>query len=295
MPHLTEFLQWVNEDVGGDIDHIEDEYYGRTMKDSLTRHYVQDRQKGGVRMSNLGKPAVLLALAKLGYVEPEPRGKSRFIFHVGDMFENWLEVMMRAYGIDILELQPTLTHMGITGHADYIIKCPHCDVPLLLEAKTMSANYFRQFSREPNEDRGYITQLAMYQAATGLDCAWMCLDKGNNTVFEVTPNFGQFQAALHRAQKVIDRVSKVQSEDDVLSLFRPPPPRPEVFQKVPTGDYILPTALSFSPFRHALYKLSTRNNNYNKMTTYVDDYADTQYMKEQLDKLVQEGVIYKNV
>lgn len=159
--HLNDFTDWLNNRVGGEglLPDINSGDYGQAMKDSLWRHYAQDRQKGGIRMSNLGKPAAVLALAHLGYSEPEPKGKSRFIFHVGDMFENWLEVMLRVYGIEILDSQPTLTWGSITGHADYIIKSPVTGKPIVVEAKTMSDNYHHTLI---THNHSISTHLAMH-------------------------------------------------------------------------------------------------------------------------------------
>lgn len=295
--HLDDFCQWLNEDVGGEglLPDIKHGDYGLAMKDSLHRHYAQDRQKGGVRMSNLGKPAVLLALAKLGYSEPEPKGKSRLIFHMGDMFENWLEVMLQVYGIEILDSQPTVTWNGVVGHADYVIKSPATGQNIVVEAKTMSENYFRMFSREQNDDRGYLTQLALYMQGLGMDGTWLCLNKGNATVHELYPDNGLLAASIRRVKKVLERIDRINTLDDVFLNFRPPPPHVEMFQKQPTGKYILPTSMSFSPFKSALYKITDGLNGYNKPTKYVDGVADTEHMKKELAFLLENGVIGRDV
>lgn len=294
MLHLTDFVEWLNSDVGGNgpLPNLLHGDYGVAMADSLSRHFAEDRQKGGVRMSNLGKPATLLALAKLGYIEPEPKGKSRLIFHMGDMYENFLEILMQAYGIEILDSQRELEwKYGLTGHLDYIIKSPVTGKPLIVEAKTMSDNYARLFSRRQDDDRGYITQLGLYSTCTGYDSTWLCLNKGNATTFEIETNPGLFMAALERAEKVMERLQEVNTLDDVLAKFRPPPPQKEVYQRKETGDYLLPMNFRWSPFRNALYKTYEQDNNYGKPTIYVEGYADTEHMKRELDKLVDSGMV----
>ena len=268
--------------------------YGQAMGDSLARHYAEDRQKGGLRMSNIGKPAVVLALAHLGYAEQEPKGRSRIIFHTGDMYENWLEVMLKVYGFEIIDSQPEVNYMGITGHADFVIREPKSGEPLIIEAKTMSEGYARMFSRELNDDRGYISQLAMYSAGLGHKATWVCWNKGNSETFEIVPNEGLMQQKLDRAEQVIERVRKVKTLDDVLKQVRVPPPRPEVYQKKETGRYLVPGSLSYSPFKRALYVTSDGRNNYGKETTYVDAIADTEHMREELKFLVDNGVVVLN-
>lgn len=293
MGYLDDFISWLNSDVGGEgpLPDLEHGFYGTEMGKSLSRHYVEDRQRGGLRMSNIGKPAAVLALLHLGYVEPEPRGKSRIIFHMGDMYENWLEVMLKVYGFEMLDSQPEVKFMGITGHADFVIRDPESKEPLIIEAKTMSEGYARMFQRELNDDRGYISQLAMYSRGLGYDATWVCFNKGNAETFEIVPNEGLMEQKLDRAEQVIRRVRLIRSVDDILEQVRVPPPRPEVYQKKETGKYLVPGSLSYSPFKRALYVTSDGKNNYGKDTTYVDSIADTEHMKRELESLVESGVI----
>lgn len=292
--HLADFCDWLNNKIGGDTITPElAKIYGQSMEQSINRHFNEERAKNGLRMSNLGKPAVILALAKLGYYEPEPAGVLRFIFHLGDVYENFIEIMMQAYGITILESQPLLEWHGIQGHADFVIESPVTGEPLLVEAKTMSDNYFRRFSKKPDDDRGYVTQLALYQNALGCDTSWLAFNKGKNINAEFRPDYDLFQMALVRAERVYKRVERVNTIDDVLKLFRPPPPGTEMFQKKPTGMRILPDSMAWSPFATALYKTSDGINNYGKPRVYVHDIANTEHMVNQLDYLVESGVLVK--
>src|SRR5215217_1359678 len=170
MFHLTDFCNWLNNEVGGNgpLPNLLHDDYGAALAGSLNKHFAEDRERGGLRMSSIGKPATLLALAKLGYSEPEPRGKSRIIFHIGDVFENLLEVLMQSYGIEILESQTELSLFGLTGHLDYVIRSPVTGEPIVVEAKTMNSNYTRKWKKTQDNDRGYVTQLAMYTAARKL-------------------------------------------------------------------------------------------------------------------------------
>jgi hypothetical protein len=296
MNHLSDFIDWMNNDVGGNgpLPNLLHGDYGSAMGQSLERHFVEDRQRGGVRMSNLGKPATLLALAKLGYTEPEPKGKSRLIFHMGDMFENFIEVMLQAYGIELLDSQIYLewdspSGLVVNGHADYLIKSPVTGEPVVVEAKTMSGNYARIFSKKQDDDRGYITQLSLYTEAKGVDGTWICLDKSTAGIFEIPLNPGLRVGALDRANKVLERVSKVEQLGDVLTMFRQPPAKPEIYKGNATGRYLLPVTLKMSPFRFALYEIYVDTNGYGKRTEYVEAYAGVEHMRKELDRLVAEG------
>jgi hypothetical protein len=210
MNHLSDFIDYMNNDVGGNgpLPDLLHGNYGTEVGKSLERHFVEDRQRGGVRMSNVGKPATLLALAKLGYTEPEPRGKLRFIFHFGDIFENFLEVMLQSYGIEILESQEVCTYTSksgiqMDGHLDYIIKSPVTGEPVIVEAKTMSVGYARMFRKFPDDDRGYVSQLSLYASSKGLDATWVCMDKGDSSLFELPLEKGLMIPSLDRVEKVV--------------------------------------------------------------------------------------------
>lgn len=300
MRHFDDFVRWFNEEVGGNghIPLVRNEgvqkSFGEAMEQSMFRHFGEDRQRGGLRMSSIGKPAVVQALAKLGYTELEPKGKSRYIFMTGDFFENSLECFFQMYGIHILEAQTSLEYLGISGHLDFVVKSPVTREPVIVEAKTMSSNYARMFKKEQDDSRGYLSQLAMYKASKQYDASWLCLDKGNSDLFEIEPNLGELDAALNRASQVISRMDRVKSLDDVLSTFRIPPPRPEKFRNAMTGKMIAPPSLSYSPFKTALYKITTEPNGYKRDTDYVVDLADTEHMKQELEFLVENGVIAYN-
>lgn len=286
------FCEWFNEEVGGDLD-----FEGTLgLDDSFKRHFTEERQKPGVRMSNLGKPAIVSALYQLGYSEPEPRGMLRYIFFLGDVFENALEVFMRNYGFKIISSQTsdpedTLVNWnGLPGHYDFIVEDKH-GIQTLVEAKTMSGNYSRTFRTNPDDDRGYLTQLALYADAKKLPGMWICMDKSTGMIFPVQPNPLVLKERRVRARQVLSRLNKVKSLDDVLTNFKAPPPRPEVYRGNESGKMLVPQSMAWSPFKTVVYKLTDAFNGYNKTTTYVNSMADVDHMKEELDFLVENGTL----
>ena len=289
---FEDFCNWFNNDIGSEIeDHV-----NLGLDAAFERHYKEERQKPGMRMSALGKPAMVTALQKLGYYEPEPRGHLRYIFFLGDVFENVLGELFKAYGYKVIADQTKhpedtkVTWNGLGGHFDYMIDVDGHKV--LIEAKTMSGNYARQFLKEPNDDRGYITQLALYRAALGNPlAAWLIMDKSTGLMHVVWPDLPYLDDALERAQKVMERLERVETLEDVFRLFRPPPGRPEVYQRQETGRYLVPTSMSFSPYKSAVYKLTQEPNGYNKMTDYVYAYGDAKHAKDRLDALVESGAL----
>lgn len=297
MQELENFCHWFNSEIGSGnkipsvVVDGEETTFGNAMQQSIIRHYSNDRQRGGLRMSSMGKPACVIALNHLGYSEPEPVGKSRFIFMTGDFFENALEIFLKMYGFNILDTQGTVTHNGITGHYDYVVEVD--GRPVLVEAKTMSDNYSRQFQRGPDDVRGYMTQVALYRSGLGgdMDVAWLCLNKGNGEVFMIEPDYDELDVALLRVDNILSRIYKVEELDDVFKYFKVPPPRPEVYRGAQTGKHLVPTSMSYSVYKNALYKLNEEPNGYNKMTTYVEDFADTEHLKRGIEHLMKTGEI----
>jgi hypothetical protein len=290
---FQDFVDWFNNEIGSELtDHV-----GLGLDAAFERHFKEERQKPGVRMSSMGKPALVTALQKLGYYEPEPKGHLRYIFFLGDVFENVLGVLLEAYGYKILADQtkhPEDTAVewgGLKGHFDYLVEID--GKPVVVEAKTMSGNYARQFYKEPNDDRGYITQLALYSAATGHPAVWLCMDKSDGKMTEVLPDVPYMVDAVERAKEVLDRLDGMESLEDAFNLFRPPPARPEVFQRQETGKHLVPTSMSFSPYKSAVYKLSPAFNGYNKLTDYVYAYGDAEHAEEELKGLVARGELYR--
>lgn len=306
---LADFCRWVNEEVGGQgpLPSLDHGSYGDRVAGSLNRHFAEDRQKGGLRISSMGKPAVLQALAALGYTELEPRGKMRWTFHLGDIYEHFIGLMLETYGYTILcdQMDPEATYvetLGVGGHYDYLVQTRE-EPALLVEVKTMGPGYARKFRKTPNDARGYITQLAMYQAAlseqyeTQVPAVWLCLDKGTGETFFVEPFPGLFQGALARVEMVVPLLRKVKSEDDVLAprgLFQAPPPQAEVYRRQQTGHFILPESMMYSPFAPAFYDLEPGLNGYNSPQRYVVGMKGPEAMKKTLEKLVMYGEVIKN-
>lgn len=289
---FSPFVSWFNHELG--FSEAEEHSVGDEIAYAFQRHFEKGEDYDDspvIRASNLGKPATLLALNKLGYVEPPLKGRVKFACYLGDVWESALEVFLKMHGYEIVATQDEIEWEGISGHFDFIVNDGKQDV--LVEAKSLSEGYSRVFMREPNDDRGYVTQLAIYTRATQLPGAWLCFNKGSGEMYQVLPNDGQLDAALYRGQKVIERMEEVHTVADVLKAFRPPPPVPEVYRKNQTGLYKLPQSLAWSPFASALYKITHGVNGYNKPTTYVDSIADAEHLEQELEFLVATGALVK--
>lgn len=285
---LEQFCYWFNNDVHGGL-HAENY---PSFDQAYRRHYVEDRQHNRVRASNIGKPAMITALQKIGYEEPSPTGNLLYTFMLGDVFEITAEALLLAREFDVVESQSHIEWNGIEGHLDFIVS--NGKQEFIVEVKTMSGNYARIFKQSPNDDRGYVTQLSLYSEAKQLPALWLCLDKSNQEMFQIPLTTEMRQAALNRAVNVKSRLDACQTVEDVFSLFAVPPCREEVYQRAKTGKFLAPSSLAYSPYKNVIYKTSDGFNGYGKPTTYVDGPADVEHAMEELDFLINTGALVFN-
>ena len=266
--------------------------YAASVKDSLLRQFVNKEKDDDrvLRLSSIGKPAVLQALnipsvreslMNLGLWYTEPISlKMREIFHRGDQFEAFLMFHLRRLGFSIRSTQETVTFMGVEGHTDAIIEKGGSE--LLLEVKTMSDAYFRKFVKEQDDERGYLTQLALYSHCTGLPAVWVCLNKGSHEIAIVEPNPDALATAKARAERIIPIFSKVEYFEDVITYFKAPPTVSEVYQKKKTGRELLNPSMKYSAYRNLFYHIFEEKNGYGKPTEYVADYVTPEDLRDEL-------------
>lgn len=303
---LLRYVKWFNEEMGSSplVGELDVAAFGESLGESIRRHFVTPERRNEVSISNLGYPAVVTALRKLGYREREPVGKVRFIFHMGDFFESFVEHTLPSAGLKVLSSQGVLDFEGIPGHYDFIVEDSE-GREFLLECKTMSDGYARRFMYRPDDERGYVTQLSLYSYSyarqRGLDeeffpAAWLCLNKGTSEVFIQVPDTNDAAAALERARAVVRRLEKVRGVEDVLKYFRVPPCREEIYQRQTTGKLLPPPSMAYSPFLHVFYRTYYATDGYNREKLYVERPSTQEEMLESLERLLDEGVIvYKKV
>lgn len=259
--------------------------YATALRNSLLRQFVKksnDVDKRVLRISSLGRPAVLQALnipsvreqlSELNLwnnVEPNSFAL-RDAFHRGDQFEAFMIFHLRRLGFNIISTQECVNFLGVEGHPDVVIE--RNGERLLLEIKTLSDNYFRQFVRDPDDERGYVTQLSLYQACLNVPAVWLCLNKCTHELVVVEPNVEALAKAKERAERIIPLFEKIKSFEDIFKYFKAPPPIREFFKRRQTGRKLLPLSMRYSPHRQLFYHILVEENGYGKATEYVVDYT----------------------
>lgn len=302
--------------------------FAKTMRASIVRQYVGDeanRKRTGIRVSSLGKPAVLSALSLPSVKEDVKRvigelpqddededgdavtERLRLIFHTGDWFEAWVAFQLDRLGYNRLpipegsrseddqwriEYQVPGLDVPVVGHLDHVVESEQPGgSPIIVEVKTMSDNYFKSFTglgysfKDDNavvydggdDERGYMTQLALYMSATGFDGAWLCLNKATSQMALVHPSTDDLAAALSRANKVAHALSNVHTLEDVFTKVAAPPGVPEIYKRKPTGMLLVPPSMKWSGLTELFYDIEYLKNGYGKKTAYVGDFDPAEY------------------
>lgn len=222
----------------------------RAVTKELERAFVRQytatpntRQRVGV--SQLGKPAVLTALAHLGLhniteesseVAFTSTGRQQWTFFLGDTFEviatSCYERITKG---KVEDAQLEVDFHGIKGHIDGITD-GH-----VLEFKTINGWDFEKFVNNPLDDlNGYTTQLSVYCHCLGLPGAWVVLNKWNGSLACVelkTPD----QESIERAAEIVKTLPRIRKKADVLKHFKPP----ELEWNARTKKYELPRDMRY--------------------------------------------------
>lgn len=291
---LERLLTYWKEGLDDDIDVItsDPDFYKRLLE----RQWRREREAHDkVSMSQLGKPVVLQWLHKHYPVEERMTGRLRYIFSVGDFFEQLVLDVCVSLGFKVEGAQDTYKYFAresddlfATGHVDSIIT--DGDERAVVEVKTMSDYYCKQFLKTPNDERGYLTQLSLYSSCTGLPGYWLIVNKGTNELHVVPLPDENYEDLLERAEDAIYTLHTAKSLEDVYEQWGPPEAEPEKHRRSLTGAYKVPSVVRYSPYRHCLYDIDTRKNGYYKPTDYVEAYVEPVDAEERARALVQRAV-----
>lgn len=277
--NLAEFVDWFNNEgnLGGlGHDPTRDALYAQAVRESFKSKFITCEQRTHIGVSELGRPTVLLGLKKLGFPGEDSTVQSAFNFHYGDWFEAFMTNLMEAFGLKITGKQHKLYFQGLTGHIDGFI-----GGELIVEIKSLSAKNFSKFTKYPSDDlHGYMTQLSVYMTQLGTDGVWLCFNKqaglDEDRLVIVRPPKDDIKAAVNRAREVVYALERIETLEIMFNYFEPPDPVAEVYKKQPTGYYLIPESMQYSPYADCFYEIEVALNNYKKETRYVCGILDTE-------------------
>lgn len=205
------------------------DYIGNECVDAFTTTYgVEPERK--LSVSSLYKEIMLLGFDKFGYRQLRSTNMvGKFHLFFGKVLEALVLALMREYGVDVHSLQETVEFEGIPGdgHIDAVYQ-----ENTVLDIKSMGSYYFKSFTSQPDDDRGYVTQLLVYKYAKQKKyCGVLAVDKWFGTLAYVpirdstivVRNNEEDEASLllSRAAAVAECINELQTMDDVWELSLP--------------------------------------------------------------------------
>lgn len=243
--------------------------YSQEVFNSAMRQYKEDRsvnaRKGCLRMSTLGKPAVLQMLelphiqedlTRMGVALTQQEvidERKSLMFHLGDVYEAWFGSYVRRQGLNVIP-PPTdtpqweFTYDGVKGHGDFVIQVPETNVYFMVDTKACGSRIVKDMVSDPVLNKPeYVTQISLYAHCLRKHLpigsvvvpvlAALALDERRIHYIHISRQ--QEDYCVARASKVIEALSSLKTFDEYQDYFMPPPGTPDLYYKKPTGRYLV--------------------------------------------------------
>lgn len=205
------------------------EKYGTLFANFLKTRYwpSEEKRKGALRMSNLGKPDRQLwyEVNMPEVAEPMPPGAfMKFAF--GDVIELLLLFLAEAAGHKVEGTQDEQEINGVKGHRDAVID------GVVVDAKSASSYAFKKFAEgrlEQDDPFGYVDQIQSYLFAGQTDP--IVTNKEEAAFLVVDKQLGHICLDKHERKKI--PYDKIVDHKRALVQQKDPPKR--CFDPVPDG------------------------------------------------------------
>lgn len=238
-----------------DTINVSPEFLGQFSEDLtslVASRFIKTERKGGLRMSNIGRPDRQLWYDVNWTGELEALTPATLIkFMYGDIIEHLMLLLARQAGHVVEFEQTELELEGITGHPDAVID------GVVVDVKSASSYSFEKFKsgallEDGNDPFGYLGQLAAYTEAINPDAdgAFLAVDKtlGKVCLLKV-PN------EVLKQYMVRDRIIHLKK---VVADETPPPRCYEPKPEGKSGNFVLSVGCSYCP--HKLHCWSDANS-----------------------------------
>lgn len=270
MKTIDDFVQWYNNGEFVPLLDFDVEGYAHEIDQAVKGKFFGEKPRNYIGASALSTPGLQLALKKLGFPKVNEDSisiRTLVIFHFGHVFESLIIYLMRAYGLKVSDTQLEVRHGEFQGHIDSIV-----GGNTLVEIKTMAPDYFKSFTAEPDDIRGYYTQLAFYHHCLKdrtTDTGWLCFDKGTFSIKFVRPDMDKLEYHWCKAKEKMHYLSITTQVEDILK-FPLPECKEEVYKKEGTGKYLLPPSFRRSPYCSCFFNTYEGVDKYKHKKIYVD-------------------------
>jgi hypothetical protein len=239
----------------------------RTVRKALDRIVTPHDRTVCYRASSIGKPWVTQVLDRWAgsgiYSDSEMRGiGSLMVMTDGVLAQAWVETTFDICKIEY-EAEAVLSRsvggIEIIGHSDIIAR--KGSQIAVLECKSMAPHLITSFAKLPNDDFGYLSQLAFYT-----DCV-----RKKYPLCTVSPAFvlynrgvGRFKVVPITNEIVTSKVRRVDTALEGIASIKPNDVEAllELVVIPPTLNGKIPTAMKFSRWYDCLYEPTAEYGQY---------------------------------
>lgn len=224
------------------------EELGRQVAETVASR-IQEAQggerKGGLRMSNVGRPERQLyyevhGVGEEGQEPEELKPQTMLQFMFGDVWESILLYLAKEAGHTVTHEQGEVTLNGVKGHNDAIIDGVVVDVK---SASPFAIKKFETKSVVEDDPFGYMEQLSGYCEAHGkLDGAFLAVQKVTGKL--VLCDFSWEDLEMYNVSERIDYMR------DVLDDSEPPDRCYDPVPEGKSGNLKLDTGCKYCAFKH---------------------------------------------
>ena len=228
-----------------------------TFLDKVTQRVVAAPKHGDdpsviYRASSIGKPWITQVLDRWY------GGKRQFTLSSctsmlnGIMMEQVLVELLTTCGYKVEQQE---THRGgdVVGHSDIILQTDVSDQRIVLECKSMAPHIVAGFANCPNDDFGYLSQLAFYWYTTRqaypqykVEAAFVLFNRGDSKFRLVEITQSSMEAKMRRLESALEGLAEVPDYDVDALLATVAIPKPILGK--------LPFMLMNSRWRDVLYR-----------------------------------------
>lgn len=248
---------------------------------TYTQYFDNDNAFRGIRPSNAYKPAIVHVLNKFGYgLSPEVIKWNRaYAPFIGNITEALMLMLLTECGVEYTR-GTSLPVLGgaMHGTPDLIVDGAVVDI------KSMNGYYFRQFFEQPNDDRGYVTQLHLYAQALGVYEMYVlafCKDYAAARLIPVSYT----EECLDSVKRRLDVLN---SATDVTAIRNCPIP-PLTTKR---NELLVMPQLQYDGCKSLLYRLTDEDDEFCKTATGVRTHDEILSMLLNVEPPVNDALLF---
>lgn len=233
---------------------------GSLFAKAMVHQFGDEEDEFRIRLSALGYPALYQVLPLYGYTKTRPTDiKTLKVFMRGELLEIFLLSHLQAFAPELeIEHNPEISYCGYSGHPDLVLTLG--EEKTIIEAKSVSKFYAQQFLVNPNDERGYLSQLLVYMHVMDVATGYFLVEVDETKeLYMIRIRMSDYHSIIEEALATLETLKEIETLkpplDIALSRVGIPAPVPAFIKH---GTYAFPTippSLKYSPHNDCLYEL----------------------------------------